>query len=309
MAYAGEVPWHGLGVNVKDNMTPEQMQKAAKLDWTVSKRRMSFLRADGKTEEIKGEYALVRDSDEQVLTTVGATYKPVQNSQAFDFFKKFTKAGHMKMETAGSLWGGRYVWALARLGKDFSVGKTDEIRPYLLICSPHVHGRSLLMQYTAIRVVCWNTLTMAVGANVKGDGTGFRMPHSRDFSVEASVAEQALGLMVQQTDDFKEASNFLAKKKAKADEIDKFFLEVLRVKDDAKKTPIALPKFRAALNHAPGAQLSTAKGTWWGALNAVTYVIDHETGRERATSLRNAWVGHTAGIKRRALALALEKAK
>lgn len=310
MAYAGQVPWHGLGNSVSAKLSPAQMCKAGECDWTVTKRNLAYIDQHNKYHKVPNKYALVRDSDGSVLSTVGATYKPVQNTEAFDFFKKFTDAGHMTMETAGSLWGGRYVWALARIGKDFRLGKTDEIRPYLLLCSPHLHGRSLLMQYTAIRVVCWNTLTMAVGAGLRGrDKNVFRMPHSQSFAVERHEAERVLGLMTEQTTEFKEAATLLSKKRAKDADVQLFFKEVLKVKEDAKKAPVALPKFRAALEHAPGQELGTAKGTWWGALNAVTYVIDHETGKQRDTALRNAWLGHTSGIKRRALDLALEHAK
>lgn len=304
MAYANQVPWHGIGTPVSDKLTPEQMRKAAKQDYTVSKRPV-LIEVKGKTMPIKNKFALVRDSDDQFLSMVGSVYKPVQTEQVFDFFSKFVKAGKMKMETAGSLWEGRYVWALARTGDDFNVGQKDEMRSYLLLCSPFEHGKSLIMQWTSVRVVCWNTLTMAVGHNLKGKGHAFRMPHTRNFEVEKTEAERVMGLMHEQTDQFKEAAQALAKKKIKKDEVEKFFLDVLKKAPDAKRQPVALPKFKEALEKAPGAMLPSSKGTWWGALNAVTYVIDHESGRSRDTALKNAWLGHLATQKRRALDLAL----
>lgn len=316
MAWANEVPWHGLGDMVDGKQTPAQMCKASKTNWTVSKQALYVMKG-GKHVAVPGEFALMRDSDGTVFDIVGDVYKPVQNEQVFEFFKKFCDAGHMTMETAGSLWGGRYVWVLARINKDFAIGKTDEVRPYLLIMSPHQHGKSLLMQYTAIRVVCWNTLTMAIGASLKGDGQGFRMPHSQAFDVKKEEAEKVLKLMVDQTAEFKQASELLAKKKVTKEKVEQFFIDVLSPKktDDkseekeTKRTPVLLPKFRAALEHAPGAQLATAKGTWWGALNAVTYIIDHEVGSDRQTALKGAWLGNHANTKRRALAMAIERAK
>lgn len=324
MAYKGEVPWHGLGEKVTQDLEPAEMLKIAGLDWSVSKRKMFF---DGGGDDKKpihypGKFALVRDSDNQRLDVVGETYKPVQNVDALEFFKKFTDAGHMTMETAGSLWNGRYIWALARLGTDFNIGKDDEVQGFLLLSQPHVHGKALLMQTTAVRVVCWNTLTFAIGADLRGKGgNAFRMPHSTKFDDSVKLqAEESLGLAKGQMEDFKQAAQLLAKKKIKDTQVEEYFLDVLKypgkkIKLDADgnekegRKPMLLPKFQDALMHAPGATMPTAQGTLWGALNAVTYVIDHEDGKERSTALRNAWLGHKAKIKRHALDVALDRAK
>lgn len=311
MAFANEVPWHGLGFNEKATASVAQWMKSSKTNWGVSKIPVTITLPKKGLTTVKGEFALVRDSDESVLSMVGATYKPVQNAEVFEFFRKFCEAGHMTMETAGSLSNGRYIWVLARVGNNFAIGPTkarDEIRPYLLIMSPHVFGKALTIQYTTVRVVCWNTLNMALGSGLKGDGTGYRMLHSKKWEFAKEEAEHALGLAMKQTAEFKEAAAFLATKKAAEKQVEDFFKDVLRVKADAKKAPVAINKFRAALEGAPGAQLVTAKGTWWGALNAVTYIADHANGSKRETALTNAWTGHQRGIKRRALKLALEAA-
>lgn len=327
MAWTGEVPWHGLGFKVGNNLTPEQMQKAAKLDWTVSKRPLYFSPANNANKPtivVPGKFGLVRDSDDRLLTITGSTYKPVQNDVAVDFFKKFVVAGKMKMETAGSLHGGQYIWALARIGADFSLGKQDEVRGFLLLCNPHVFGKAMVIQFTPIRVVCWNTLTFALGADLKGKGHGtFRMPHSIEFTDDVKrKAEEALGLAKSQMDEFKQAATLLSKKKAKSEEVEDYFCEVLKFdpkaaqKKKAKKKgkeaeiiePRMLPKLRLALTHAPGATLPTAEGTWWGAVNAVTYIVDHELGRDQSASLRTAWLGQKANLKRRAIKIAIDRA-
>ena len=322
MAYAGQTPWHGLGEKVSNDLTPKQMLKAAGLDWTVSKAPVYFDKKNGKASEmskIDGKFALIRDTDQSVLSMVGATYKPVQNEDALGFFKQFTEAGKMTMETAGSLWHGRYIWSLAKIGKGFKLGKDDDVESYLLLSQPHVHGKSLILQYTSIRVVCWNTLNFALGYGLKGKAGAFRMPHSQVFNdATKDAAKVALGLAGEQMESFQEAATLLSKKKAKPEAVLEFFHEVLKFdpekatkkkKDAEVRVPRMLPKFQEALLKAPGQDLGSAKGTWWGALNAVSYVIDHETGGERETALKNAWHGHTAGIKRRAFALAVEKAK
>lgn len=314
MAYANEVPWHGLGNKVTDKMSPAQMLKAAELDWTVDKQDI-FLKSGKK---IPNQFALVRSTDKTVLSVVGSTYKPVQNEIALDFFKKFTDAGHMHMETAGSLWYGRYVWALARLGSDFKLAGGDEVRGYLLVSQPHVRGKAMVIQFTPIRVVCWNTLTYALGGSLNGKGgSSFRMPHSQEFNDDIrAAAEEALGLAGDQQKEFQEAATLLAKKKAKPEQVEEYFCEILKfdpkkadkTKKGELKVPRALPKFQAALTYAPGQQMPSATGTWWGAYNAVSYVVDHQMGKERDTALRNAWLGAAARTKRRAFNLALDKA-
>jgi hypothetical protein len=150
---------------------------------------------------------------------------------------------------------------------------------------------------------------MAIGANLKGKGHSFRMPHTKNFEVEKEEAKRVLGLITNQAKEFKEAAAILAKAKITKEQTEAFFLDVLKKSPDAVRTPAALPKYKAALEFAPGATLPSCKGTWWGALNAVTYVVDHEQGRSRDTALKNAWLGNQATLKRRALHLALEGIK
>lgn len=330
IAYAHEKPWHGLGVPVTNKLSAEQMLKAAKLDWTVSKREIYL--ADGQKlgAKVDDQYALVRDSDNMVLSMVGSGYKPVQPAEAIGFFKKFVEAGHMDMETAGSLHNGRYIWGLAKLNASFKVGKNDVTEGYLMLASPYVIGKALVAQFTGVRVVCWNTFSMALGQkiNIKGakaKAAGiFRMPHSLAFDDHAKeAAEATLGIAKENLKQFEEASQLLAKKRAKQEAVTEYFFEVLsmsqaewtakqveaRKKDqDVQDLPKLVKDFGKALTFAPGQDMETTRGTWYGAFNAVTYVADHEMGRSRDTRLRSAWFEGASNIKRRALELALQKA-
>lgn len=316
MAYAGQVPWHGLGNKVSNKLTPKQMCKAAGIDWTVSKQPIQLA---ANSKGIDDHYALARDTDLQVFSIVGAKYKPTQNEVAMDFFKKFVEAGHMEMETAGALWDGRYVWGLARIGKDFKIGKNDEMRGYVLLASPHVLGKALVIMHTMVRVVCWNTFCQALGANLKGKAASFRMPHTLEFNEEVQkAAAETLGIATEQTTYFQEAATHLSKKKLTAQAADEYFFQVLKFdpaeakkkKDGELIVPQMLPKLRVAMETGPGADLIGSAGTLWGAFNAVTYVIDHETGRkDRGTALKNAWLGNHANTKREAFEIALELAK
>lgn len=331
MAWTGEVPWHGLGKKVLPDLTAKQMLKEAQLNWTVSKRPLfttakapadDGFRNTGTSPVGEGHQALVRDSDGRVLDVVGPKYVPVQNEQAFEFFKSFVEAGGASMETAGSLCGGSYVWGLAKLKRSIRLGKgsqTDEQIQYLLLMSPHVHGKSLVAQTTSVRVVCRNTLGFALGKNLTGAKDAYRMPHVRVFDKEAQdEAVEALGLADHQIMEYEEKIQLLSSKTAKPKQVDTYFKDLLgldeetlaklKKDDEAEATTKGLQLFRTALEQAPGADLPTARGTWWGALNAVTFVQDHQLGRDKDKVVRDLWLGYRGQFKRQAFAKALEYA-
>jgi len=311
MAYAGDVPWHGLGTPVREDMTPDEILVEAGLDWSVSKRKMYL----DSGVEVPRAFALVRDSDDSVLSVVGPTYKPVQNRDALSFFDKFVKLGKMRMETAGSLWDGRHVWGLARMEKSFVLPGDDEVKNFLMIHQPHLRDRSLVIQYTSVRVVCWNTLSMALN---RASESVFRMVHSRVFD-EATMheAERVLGLANDTASDFQQAAEFLASKSVTDQKLEEYFCQVLqfdptkakRKKDGEIRWPRLMPKFKEAFEVAPGHETKSAVGTWWGALNAVTFAIDHAPINDNERRLRSAWFGPGDERKRRALHLAVEYAK
>lgn len=322
MAYAREKPWHGLGKEVPSDLTTAQMLKAAGLDWRVKKEPVFLAGKDGaQGERVKGQYALIRTSDGTALSAVGENYKPTQNEEVLDFFRSFVEAGDADLETAGSLQDGKYVWCLARLKCDFSLPGGDDVHNYLLFCNPHAYGYGRVLKYTSVRVVCWNTLALGLGEKImdsQGKTTSYRIPHSIEFdSKVAAAAKKTLGLARQQSKAFEEAARLLAKKRCSKENMEEFFCRVLghdpstaRVKlDGSRREPTTLAKVRNAYVKAPGQDLKSAKGTYWGALNAVTYVIDHEIGRTRDGAMTNSWMGYTGDTKKQAFALALEMAR
>jgi phage/plasmid-like protein (TIGR03299 family) len=318
MAWNAEKPWHGLGFEVSDDLTADEMLVAAGLDWTVSKRPVYFPKKNTEQVELKlipNKFALTRDSDESMLDIVGDNYKPVQNQDAFTFFKRFVDAGGMKMETAGSLRGGQFVWGLAKIQESFFVGNNeeDEIRGYLLLTQPHRFGFSMVAALTPVRVVCMNTMRMALGESLKGKSNAgvFRMPHSRAFDDEVKLAaEQALGLAKVGMQQLQEAADVLSNTRINQDELITYFHNVANTdieegQDDPEKFTRTIKTLLEAIDMAPGQNLKTAEGTVWGAYNAVTYVADHILGRDE-NRLANTWLGSGATLKRRALDLAMD---
>ncbi len=317
MAFSGQLPWHGLGVSVPADISTDDMLVMAGLDWTVSQRPLYYPKEpDSKImKRAHGKYALLRDSDNKLFDITGERWNPVQNHDVLDFFREFVAQGDMTLETAGSLRGGKFIWALARLGDDFKIGRDDQFANYLLLMSPHQVGFSLLASYVPIRVVCANTLGMAIGHGFKGKSnqSGFRMTHVRKFDNDAKAdAKVALGLAHQQITEFQELCETLANTRITDEEVHQFWYEVIQEEKpeadeetgEIEDHPRLIKRFEEALLTAPGQDFNTCKGTLFGATQAITYVVDHELGRGDDSRLSSAWLGQGKVIKQRAFELA-----
>jgi len=314
MAWAGEPPWHGLGVEIERGLSPEEILKKAGLDWIVKSVPL-YTEFNGKYVLVPHSYANQRQSDGKILSQTSSKYNIVQNADAFDFFTKFTKAGKMSMETAGSLDGGRFIWALARIDKSFKILGKDEMLPYLLLMQPHAVGHAMIFDFTGVRVVCRNTLNAALGSHLLGSAKAFRMPHLQVFDDDMKArAEIALGLAIDQFDHLHQAADMLARTKINKDDLGLYFDNVVKfnrseAEAEDKPEPRVLEKYRYAFEEGPGSKLVSAAGTYWGALNAVTYVVDHHSARTDDTRLKGAWIGDGSKTKRRALNIAVEMAR
>ena len=308
MAYnKAETPWHGLGVPVEGDLTPQQMLEVAGLDWEVELVPTSYTYNGKKT--LTGDKALVRKTDSRLLSTVSGDWNPVQNQEAADFFNDFCAAGDMNMETAGSLCNGELVWFLARMNESFDVFKhKDKIDSYLLFTNPHRYGWSTSVSLTAIRVVCQNTLNMSLNST-KGDKI-IRVNHRREFVAEE--VKEVLGVSKEKMIKYKEAAQFLASKKAKGEDIVTYLQRIFPVvttKIDGSKKELSKMATQAfsALDTQPGADI--APGTWWNTFNAATYVVDHLAGRGDNSRLNSSWYGEGRKKKIKALNLAIELAE
>tara|TARA_B100000212_G_scaffold130169_1_gene97589 strand:+ start:1518 stop:2546 length:1029 start_codon:yes stop_codon:yes gene_type:complete len=333
MAYAGELPWHGLGVKVEDNLTPDEMLVAAGLDWTVSKRHL-FTHSEPNVENsnevipVNDYYVLVRDSDNKTFGPCGPKFVPSQNADAFKFFEKFTSVGDMSMDTAGALKGGEQVWGLAKINDGFTLPGDDRVLGYLLVSVSHKWGKSNEIRFTPIRVVCNNTLTYALADKTR---PSFKMPHLKALDTEVfRSAEEALGIASDRMKDFKESAEFLSSKNYTSQNVVSYISELFQPElleqqkniekmsdikaiatrqsmvDEFKRIPAMVHQ---ALEEQPGANLKSSKGTWWGAANAVTFIVDHKWGHDRDAALHNAWFGNRASLKQKAISKAVEYAK
>lgn len=156
MFYTRTAPWHGLGTRVLEAPTSSAALSLAGLDWKVVQKPV--FTADGLF--ISGFKANVRDRDSQVLGVVSDRYKVVQNEDAFAFTDELLGEG-VTYETAGSLQNGRRTWILAKLPQRYII-RGDEIDPYLVFMNSHDGTGAIKAAMTPVRVVCQNTLNLAL---------------------------------------------------------------------------------------------------------------------------------------------------
>lgn len=156
MFYVREAPWHGLGTRVEEAPGSREALELAGLDWRVIQK--PIMTQDGQA--IAGFKANIRDRDSRVLGVVTDRYKVVQNEDAFAFTDELLGEG-ITYETAGSLQEGRRTWILAKLPQRYIISG-DEITPYLVFMNSHDGTGAIKAAMTPIRVVCQNTLNLAL---------------------------------------------------------------------------------------------------------------------------------------------------
>lgn len=301
MAYAGALPWHGLGVEVPADLTPAQMLEAANLDWRVEK-LPSYTKIKGVEVDI-GRSALIRDNDDKILDIVSDDWNPVQNEEAFEFFNEFVLAGDMEMHTAGSLKGGQIVWGLAKVKESFELFKGDQIDSYLLFSNFHKYGHSTDVRFTPIRVVCNNTLTLSLNSAVERMA---KISHRKVF--DPGSVKEMLGIATDKLSKYKEMAQFLGSKKAKGEDIVEYFCRIFPVSSSSKKELSKNAQIAVDILHTqPGAEY--AEGTWWQPFNAITYMTDHLVGRTADSRLTSSWYGSNKNLKTKALEVAIEMAE
>lgn len=299
MAYANEVPWHGLGNNIDADSTIEDWQRQSGLDWTVSKRPVHYHARVNSGEytinavtPFKDKFVLARDTDNTPFSVVSDRYKPVQPKDVLEFFRDLIATHGMTIETAGSLKDGKRIWALAKTGDAHKVLGSDLVDSYLLLATSYDLTFSTLAQFTSVRVVCNNTLRQSLKDYI----SRVSIPHFRDFN--ATQIHEQLGLGRAQWGAFSQALDAIAKIKldsAKAKEVlGKVF--VTPEKDITYVDPQVEKILRLFEGKAIGADIAGQTG--WGLVNAVTeYADHHKRARSQGNRLDNAWFGATANIK------------
>lgn len=203
MFYVRETPWHGLGTEVQEAPDSREALRLAGLDWSVVQEPIYT----GRKELVEGYKANIRDSDRKPLGVVTDRYRVIQNREAFAFTDSLLGEG-VRYETAGSLLGGRKVWMLARMPHEYIISG-ERISPYLLFSNTHDGSGAVRVALTPIRVVCSNTLNLALATARRS----WSMIHTGDIRSRMKEAEDTLFLAEQYMDSLGKEFEALQKKK------------------------------------------------------------------------------------------------
>jgi len=271
MAYGRGIPWHGLGVKTATPLsTAEEMLDAAGLLWGVHK---EIIRT-GRGTEIPGQFATVRDTDYAPLGIVGNAYRVVQNAEAFAWADMLVDDGSAKYETAGSLFGGARIFLSMEIPEGIRVpGDEGEVKPYILVTNSHDGSSPLIGAVVMIRVVCANTLTVAL----EGATRTFKIRHTGSIDGKIAAAREALGVTFTYMARFEEVAAVLATTSVTDRQADKIFRAAFPV-PEMQKAPDRIDQSDFAKVrevYRTSANLDPIRGTAWGVLQASGEYVDH----------------------------------
>ncbi|MRR16237.1 MAG: DUF932 domain-containing protein [Deltaproteobacteria bacterium] len=306
MMYVGKTPWHGLGTPIPEDkrISVREAIVAAKLDWHVDLRRVYTECSEGSAKAgILDHFAVCRTSDNTFLGIVGSDYTPLQNEQALEWFQPFLDANESTLETAGSLKGGRQVWALAKIRDgNMDVNQKDSIAHYILLSNAHDGSVAVRVGFTPVRVVCNNTLTMA------HDSDASKLLRVRHTSMLQNNLEQIRETMKVARHEFAatvEQYRKLQKRGIDTAGLDRYVRVVFSLPDD-KGGKELIPKIVYLFENGRGHQ--EAGKNYWGAYNAVTEYLNYFRGRTQDNTLSSLWFGESTNLNRKALNIALKMA-
>ena len=280
MMYVREVPWHGLGTRVEEAPTSADALRLAGLDWTVEQKPVF---TDGI--EIPNYKANVRSSDGKVLGVVTDRYRVVQNADAFAFTDELI-GGEVRYETAGALMGGRKIWLLAKMPTVKVAG--DDTDPFLCFSNTHDGSGAVKVCMTPVRVVCNNTLNLALSSAKRF----WSVKHVGRLSEKIAEAQEALELASDYMRELDKQADRLANKTVSDDEVRKVLDELFPVEEDSservKKNAERMKTEFWTCVFMP--DLKKFRGTAWGAINAMADMVGHcAPGRNTTTYAENNW--------------------
>jgi phage/plasmid-like protein (TIGR03299 family) len=285
MMYVGEKPWHSLGTQLQNVATSAEAIVAAQMDWNVEKRQVHYPagKTPGTTRIYQGKYVTVRADNERALGIVGERYTVLSNKSAFSFFDAVVGSKEAMYHTCGALGAGEKVWILAKLPGNIKVTKEDVVEKYLLLTNSHDGSSAIEMLWTPIRVVCENTLNMALSSEDKSQR--MRIRHTASVGMKLEDVREKLGIINYQYTVFEEMSQRLLKVQMNQKDFSAFLekVGVVTRDEDGKLSGRAKNTMETVIGlyeHGKGTELAGVKGTGWGAVNAVVEYVDYLRGTD-----------------------------
>jgi len=303
MAYAGERPWHGLGNKLGQQQPIEVWKQQAGMDWRIDEAEVRYVTGSNSIGVINAfpeQKVLYRSDTKAPLSVVSKRFQVVQPGEILEFYRDLTACNGFELETAGVLREGRKFWALARTGQSTMLKGRDKVDGYLLLATACDGTLATTAQFTSVRVVCNNTLAIALGDS----RSAIKVPHRSQFNPEA--VKRQLGITVSSWDGFVARMKALVDRPVDPDSVEGLLRRVLTyTAADGKNAVVneqALASVRSLYEGGGrGALMASSRGTAWGLLNSVTEYVDHHR-RARSEDHRRdaAWFGQGAQLKQRA---------
>jgi phage/plasmid-like protein (TIGR03299 family) len=298
----GMVPWHHKQTNstiVEGLLTAKEAIKAAHLDWTVSGRPVTVAGIElpfPTDKKSTGTWqGICRDDTNACLGITGGVYQPIQNAEAFSFFDSIIGEGKAVYDTAGALRGGEKVWLLAKVNGEIEING-DAHREYALMTTSHTGGNSLFMMYVLTRVVCQNTLSIAL----QGASNIVRVRHTSNWEDRRDEAKRILGIGEKYFGTIQEALAGMSEKLMTAKQMEDFTKLLIPAANEDELTP-NLRNIRAEVNKLFCAGDGNKGQSRWDALNAVTDYADHVRNVKGQNSrLESSMTGSGAALKQKA---------
>jgi phage/plasmid-like protein (TIGR03299 family) len=312
--------WHNLGKNVEKAMTAAEAIQEGGVGWEVSKVPAYVKLADGRFVELPCTFGVVRNDSLHldnpiVLTengkTVACDYTPLQNTEAFSFFDTIVGEGKARYETIGQLRQGDTIWMSSKLPFTCEPVPGDVVNQYVLLWNTHNGTSSVNVSFTPIRVVCNNTLQMAIRRN----SHSIKIRHTSSVAERVEQAGRVFKSIYQQSEQFQGAVKMMAKRIMHPTEVSNYF-DMLWPKPDVSQESRALTNWmdrretlQGLYEAGPGLDIQGVAGTLWAAYNAVTGYVDHwqrGSSDKDARMQRIVW-GAGAELKGQAFELATQK--
>ena len=303
MAYANEKPWHGLGNKLPADQSIDVWKRSAGMDWTIQESEVRFISGQngiGMINAFPEQKVLYRSDTKAPLAVVSKRYQVVQPGEILEFYRDLTEVGGFELETAGVIREGRKFWALAKTGQSTTLKGRDRVDGYLLLATACDGTLATTAQFTSVRVVCNNTLAIAIS-----DTNGaIKVPHRSQF--DAAAVKRQLGITVSSWDGFVARMKALVERPVDPDSVEGLLRRVLTYSAQSGSVNVvneqAVKTVRSLYDGGgKGALLASSRGTAWGLLNSVTEYVDHHR-RARSEDHRRdaAWFGQGGQIKQRA---------
>lgn len=303
MAYAAEQPWHGLGNKLAPRQSIDTWKKQAGMDWQIEQSEVRYISGSnhlGVINAFPEQKVLYRSDTKAPLAVVSKRFHVVQPGEILEFYRDLTAYNGFELETAGVLREGRKFWALAKTGQSTSLKGRDRVDGYLLLATACDGTLATTAQFTSVRVVCNNTLSIALG----NASSAIKVPHRSQFDPDA--VKRQLGITVSSWDGFVTRMKALVARPVDPDTVEGLLRRVLTYASPEGKTVVVNEQALATVRSlyeggGRGALMAPSRGTAWGVLNSVTEYIDHHR-RARSNDHRRdaAWFGQGAQIKQRA---------